>query len=383
MDLQQLHQAYQQWWGKPDYVLSIVAPNQGDIPKQFDPKRLDIVYYFSEDIAEEFVTNIATVGMATYQMNSPSSRAELMLDIDIGISRSNYKKLGRGLANLVWNCLSRGLSFVPNEAIRDISLPLFEKMNSLFVMDLWGYQGPQWLPNIETDVTVLRVVPIYESEVEQIEQIEVTIRTLVFEQAIKNSSNPDREPVRLLTEATRKIWQGLEIWLQENAPKVCENFAPGASADDIKTLEERIGMSLPEEFTAYLMVHNGQMWFGSYEYLNTERIYKAWSLMNELKNEQVFSKPHHQIDPVSEGIIKNTWWDWHWIPFGEDGCGNMLCIDLDPDVNGRVGQVIYWEKYQGPLPAGYQSFFAWFRSLEEGLGRYYLVDKDGQISEER
>jgi hypothetical protein len=187
MDLQQLHQGYQQWWDKPDYVLSIVAPNQGDIPKQ-----LDIVYYFGEDIAKELVTSIATVGMATYQMNSPSSRAELMLDIDIGISRSNYEKLGQGLANLVWNCLSRGLSFVPNEALRDISLPLFEKMNSLFVMDWWGYQEPQWLPNIETDVTVLRVVPIYESEAEQIEQIEVTIRTTVFEQAIKNSSNPDR-----------------------------------------------------------------------------------------------------------------------------------------------------------------------------------------------
>ena len=29
-----------------------------------------------------------------------------------------------------------------------------------------------------------------------------------------------------------------------------------------------------------------------------------------------------------------------WIPFASDSCGNFLCIDVDPDHGGSVGQVI-------------------------------------------
>ena len=127
------------------------------------------------------------------------------------------------------------------------------------------------------------------------------------------------------------------------------------------------------------MVHNGTIWFASYEYIGTEQIYQIWLTMNRIKEEGFFS--NRQIDRRSQGIIKNTWWDWHWIPFAEDSCSNLLCIDLGPEVNGSRGQVIYWEKIEGPLPSGCQLFFVWFRDMQEGLGRYYVVNEDGRIEE--
>ena len=40
------------------------------------------------------------------------------------------------------------------------------------------------------------------------------------------------------------------------------------------------------------------------------------------------------------GCIKQRYADLKWIPICEDGSGNHIGVDLDPDVNGKVGQVI-------------------------------------------
>ena len=374
MNIQQLRVAFEEWYGEPHSVLAVAATD-----RQAICDRLEILYYFGEEV-EEYPTAIATIGLAIYNPISTSDRAELIFYIAIGQSQQDYERVGKGLANLVWSCLAQGSYFIPNQVMREISIPLFERMNYLFVMD-WGYTFPEWLPEIEPEVRLLEVVPIYEIEAEQLDNIEINLREKVFKLATEkeNRSNPLREPVRLLTEATKKIWEYFEKWCRSNAPIVCQDLKQGASSEEIQTLEERMGLTLPEEFSTFLMVHNGAMWFDSYKYIGTEQIYQTWLRMNQIQEEGFFA--NRQIDPRSLGIIKNAWWDSHWIPFAEDSCGNLHCIDLAPDVNGTVGQVIYWEKIEGPLPSGCQSFFAWFRDMEQGLGRYYVVGEDGHIEE--
>jgi cell wall assembly regulator SMI1 len=373
MNLQQLQAAYQEWLGEPNYVLAVTASDEQEISNT-----LELLYYFSED-DEEDPTWIATAGLANCTTSSICDRAELVMYVPANPSHSEYENLGQGFANLVWDCLARGLYFAPNQVIRNISLPLFERMNCVFVTDWWGYEFPEWLPNIEPGVRILKIVLIYETEAQQLDNIELIFRTEVLEQTIGHLSNPLREPVRLLTEATKKIWEHFEKWCRSNAPLICRNLRQGASSEEIKTLEERIGLTLPEDFSTFLMVHNGAMWFDSYEYIGTEQIYETWFRMNQIQNKGSFA--NRKTDSRSLGIIKNIWWDSHWIPFAEDGCGNLHCIDLAPDVNGTIGQVIYWEKIQGPLPSGCQSFFAWFRDMDQGLGKYYVVGEEGRIEE--
>ncbi|HAJ58509.1 MAG TPA: hypothetical protein DCP31_03965, partial [Cyanobacteria bacterium UBA8543] len=131
MNLQQLRAVFEEWNGEPHYVLTFARPDEQAIPD-----RLEILYYFGEEV-EEYPTAIATIGLASYSPIMTSDRAELMLYVAIGQSQQDYEMLGKGLANLVWSCLALGEYFIPNQVLRDISIPLFERMNSLFVMD-WG-----------------------------------------------------------------------------------------------------------------------------------------------------------------------------------------------------------------------------------------------------
>jgi hypothetical protein len=41
-----------------------------------------------------------------------------------------------------------------------------------------------------------------------------------------------------------------------------------------------------------------------------------------------------------EGPVRNVPASPGWIPFASDCCGNFLCVDVDPDHDGSVGQVI-------------------------------------------
>ena len=45
-------------------------------------------------------------------------------------------------------------------------------------------------------------------------------------------------------------------------------------------------------------------------------------------------------DSDPECGIKTGWWRLGWVPFVSNGRGDHLCLDLDPDADGKVGQVI-------------------------------------------
>ncbi|WP_332455118.1 SMI1/KNR4 family protein [Burkholderia ubonensis] len=38
--------------------------------------------------------------------------------------------------------------------------------------------------------------------------------------------------------------------------------------------------------------------------------------------------------------IRGDWYNLKWIPLTHNGSGDHLCVDLDPDEGGRIGQVI-------------------------------------------
>lgn len=374
MELETLHRGYEEWYGQPDYELSFHGDDANKIPSP-----LDILYYFPREEEENYITSVATVGMSIYEMDEPCKNAELIIDVVGRQSRDDSDRLGNELANLIWNHFQKGLRFSPNMVMRDISLPLFDNMSCLFVMD-WGEDSPEWLPDVETDVRLLKIVPIYESEANSLEEIEQDYRTAVFVQAIGNSDDPQRNPVSFFNEAISSIWKDIEDWYRVHAPVVYQDLREGATPEKIEELENQIGLVLPEDLKVSLMLHNGSVGFHDYRYLTTEGIYRNWSRMNELKEEGVFSQ--NTISEVNEGIIKNTWWNSHWIPFAEDSGGNMICIDLSPEENGYSGQIIYMEMQEGPIISEYKSFFEWLQKYKKALYRgEYIVDEYGYIEE--
>jgi cell wall assembly regulator SMI1 len=118
----------------------------------------------------------------------------------------------------------------------------------------------------------------------------------------------------------------------------------GASIESITKLEFNLGVTLPEDFKNFLAIHNGQeesaelCLFRSDILLSVQDIHVQWDNwigledMNEEMVDDMLSNP--------TGCIKPLYTNKKWIPITKDGCGNHIGIDLDPDENGIVGQII-------------------------------------------
>ena len=80
----------------------------------------------------------------------------------------------------------------------------------------------------------------------------------------------------------------------------------------------------------------------------------------------------------SDDRIQMKKWDSKWIPFGNNGCGNAVCVDLAPSEVGISGQVFLWLQDSGHKwqTASFTEFLQMFADdLEAGR---YKVGEDGK-----
>ena len=128
-----------------------------------------------------------------------------------------------------------------------------------------------------------------------------------------------------------------------------------ATDADIDALEARIGRRLPSAFRAHLRVHGrGGPYLFEYTTLDVDRIAYVWEMLESLRGEGAFDSyvPCELRD--TDEAVERVWWHPGWVPFAEDSCGNLWCVDLAPRGKpGCYGQVIAWETHSGPVgPAG-------------------------------
>jgi cell wall assembly regulator SMI1 len=78
--------------------------------------------------------------------------------------------------------------------------------------------------------------------------------------------------------------------------------------------------------------------------------------------------------------VKGLWWNPGWIPIVSSGSGHLICLDMDPNQAGNVGQVILFLHDDGQRPLIAHNLRAWFVRLADDLerGLYKIVeDADG------
>jgi cell wall assembly regulator SMI1 len=82
--------------------------------------------------------------------------------------------------------------------------------------------------------------------------------------------------------------------------------------------------------------------------LPTEEIVDRHNLMNN----EIAQEWREQGIDLSEGEavgpVKPMLWNERWIPFAERGM-DYLCLDLDPQPDGQIGQVIYYRREPEPV----------------------------------
>ena len=71
-----------------------------------------------------------------------------------------------------------------------------------------------------------------------------------------------------------------------------------------------------------------------------------------------------------KNAIKKLYANKKWIPYANDGCGNNLGLDFDPDENGVIGQVINFGRDEDDkvvIANSFSEFIDWFvKELESG-----------------
>ncbi len=167
------------------------------------------------------------------------------------------------------------------------------------------------------------------------------------------------------------LWLKIELRLQQLAPRVRDVLGPPASDSDLEgllVLDESDSPALSNS----LRIHNGQK-HGLLPVVEPWILLTAKQITDEHTRLTKSLLENADIDPnlgsERRGFVKADVWNKRWIPFATDGSGNYLCVDLDPDVGGTVGQVIQWAADPPYVEVTAASFRAWLETFEADLER--------------
>jgi len=162
------------------------------------------------------------------------------------------------------------------------------------------------------------------------------------------------------------LWQRIEDWMRLHAPQRWQQLAPGADEEEIKRLEHTIDIALPEEVRASYLRHDGGYIIelvSQMEIMSVEAIVGIWQLYRELLDYDdwaatppVYFTEERLRFGWKPGPIQPVWWHPRWIPFGEDVCGNLCCLDMAPAPGGAAGQILDWDHETGPSRVLFPSF---------------------------
>jgi cell wall assembly regulator SMI1 len=174
-------------------------------------------------------------------------------------------------------------------------------------------------------------------------------------------------------ERMKEYWERLEIWLSTYLPEVLANLKPGCTDSELESLEQQLGVALPNDFKSFYLIHNGQelfpnnritsgLFFGL-EFLSVDGIYNQWDIWRELiATEEDIAELGLECTSAQPGKVKELYANNNWIPFAHDGSGNHLGLDLDPDSKGVVGQIINFgrdESKKYVLANSFTGFIDW------------------------
>lgn len=174
----------------------------------------------------------------------------------------------------------------------------------------------------------------------------------------------------------RELWREIDRWHDEHgAAREISARRAGASSDALAELEARLGRELPADYRESLAIHDGGGYFESYEHLSSRAAGATWAVWHDLSERGTLARR-----PIADPGALRTWWNDAWIPFAQDSCGNLLCLDT----SGR-GRILALETQDGQgayVVAGKRTFTDFLRAYRDKLVSGKLaVDDEGFVTE--
>jgi cell wall assembly regulator SMI1 len=174
----------------------------------------------------------------------------------------------------------------------------------------------------------------------------------------------------------RHLWERIERALRAHAPDTAATLAPPATDQELTALETAIGLALPEDLRASLKIHDGQRdpsrchgFTGEGILLGASEITERWRMVTEIdEGERSHAAPG-----------QGPWWETSCIPF-TDAEGNMLGVDMDPDLGHRVGEVVC-HVHDSEIERGLSASFGdWLSTVADRLdGGKFRINQYGYL----
>jgi cell wall assembly regulator SMI1 len=172
----------------------------------------------------------------------------------------------------------------------------------------------------------------------------------------------------------------INLWLTSSGGEFA--FNGGASSGEISELETEIGLSLPDDLKHYLSIYDGEAHIsdgiiGNWKLLGHRLISKCFYQQNALLRDGNFGDNTNKSTPY----VKGYWWNPKWIPIVSSESGHYHCIDLDPNNEGELGQIILFLHDGDSRFLIARTLSEWFLKIADDLdkGKYKLVDDNGYL----
>ena len=160
----------------------------------------------------------------------------------------------------------------------------------------------------------------------------------------------------------KKIWSRLEGELTSKANAILESLNPGAGESEVEALEEFIGQELPTDYRDFIVMHDGQSqesnpgFFDMFSLMPLELVQESWEELEGLRDDA-------GEDETCPG---------DWLPFAEDGSGDMLCVELE---SGSISKYVSNDENEEIA----DSFESWLADIHAALknGEYNFDPASG------
>jgi cell wall assembly regulator SMI1 len=367
MKNEKIKEAIVEKFGEPAYIQT---QETGSVISQ--------IAYYNPVPEEEMYDSIVVTNGLSLGLPPECEPVEIAIYILSVKEKEEWERFGRKLEGSIKKYLEEKKCIRSGDIAYGFALSFFEKMPNVFVVD-YAFLMPEYLLS---GVKLIELIPLYKAEADDLAKLNSSLRPKIISLLKGQWSDPERPSMSIIKDAIKKIWVHIETWYQKNTPGLYKELDNGVNKTTIKKLEDAIHITVPDDLAASLMLHNGKMYFHSYQYLTIGMIDETADMMNKLKKEGTFDNYKYKIHNGNKGMIEDTWWSEKWIPFAKDSEGNLICIDTSPGNDGVYGQIIYWEKEEGPLISQFTSFLDWILNYMNLLYNSRLViSKDGFLQE--
>ena len=156
-----------------------------------------------------------------------------------------------------------------------------------------------------------------------------------------------------------------------------------ALAEDLVAIEQRWKLQLPEDFVAWLALHDGghgRDGGGPF----------PWGVMSLARSarwkedmESMAERMRGYNVEEDDEAVRAVYWHDGWWPFSTSGGGDLKCLDLAPTKQGKRGQVIDWPHDYNTRSVETPSFMAYLERLMANIERGEYVVENGAIMHSR